>query len=136
MNIQLKQTFNKLTTHWCQIFLLYFYDTNKKSTTLTGSNYSMIFFVFVAKTEKKVGGKFRLPFFFIWMVLARAKTQTNAWIEFFGQIDDVVIFFVLYFTTQTKKVYIDGACVVANVYQVCLTNWWHIDINFLLYFTT
>ena len=64
MNIQLKQTFNKLTTHWCQIFLLYFYDTNKKSTTLTGSNYSMIFFVFVAKTEKKVGGKFRLPFFF------------------------------------------------------------------------
>ena len=64
MNIQLKQTFNKLTTHWCQIFLLYFYDTNKKSTTLTGSNYSMIFFVFVAKTEKKGGGKFRLPFFF------------------------------------------------------------------------
>ena len=101
---------NKHSTNWRRIgvkfFYYIFYDTNKKSTTLTGSNYSMIFFVFVAKTEKKVGGKFRLPFFFSfewsWRV-ARAKTQTNAWIEFFGQIDDVVNFFVLYFTTQTKK---------------------------------
>ena len=53
--------------------------------------------------------------------------------------------FLLCFTTQTKsttaafdvKLFaLMAKNKTTNDYQVCLTNWWHIDINFLLYFTT